>query len=373
MAYKSKSKKSGELDQLEDYPQGIADAELVKQLSKELSYDATGRDSATEFISTGAVTLDAVIANRLDGGIPKGRLTEILGDESSGKSAVAAGIIASSQKKGMRVALLDAEGTSTPEFLRHFGVDPERMLRLQLQTIEDVFKSIEFICKKRIEEGGPDWLIVWDSVAATPTKEELEADFEKSQVALMARALSKGLRRVTELVDRSGTTLVFTNQIRENPMTLFGDKTTTPGGRSIRFYSSIRIRLYRREELKDPSTKQVIGIHVRGKVIKSKVGPPLRESNFNIYFANGIDDSSSWFDVLVDSGFIKQRGGWYDLTLPGSDQVSTIRKVDYAKYLEDPTTRDLIKREVERALILSEDQYIGIEASEEDEVDGPMD
>ncbi|NCB03546.1 MAG: hypothetical protein EOM67_15550, partial [Spirochaetia bacterium] len=113
-------------------------------------------------------------------------------NHNTGKSAVAAGIMANAQKKGLRVALLDSEGTSTPQFMSHFGVDPSKVVRLQLQTIEDVFRSIEFICKKKIEEGGADWLIVWDSVASTPSKEELEADIEKSSIALMARALSKG-------------------------------------------------------------------------------------------------------------------------------------------------------------------------------------
>tara|TARA_Y100001938_G_scaffold132636_1_gene191113 strand:+ start:40 stop:1161 length:1122 start_codon:yes stop_codon:yes gene_type:complete len=267
-----------------------------------------------DFISTGSSMLDLAISNRPDGGIAVGRITEINGLESSGKSLLGAHLLAETQKKGGVAVYIDTETSVSQDFLQCIGVDLDSMLYVHLETVEDIFETIEQIVTK-IRESDKDKLvtILVDSLAAASTKVEMEADYEKDGWATSkAIIISKAMRKITQMIGRENIALVFTNQLRQKLGVMFGDPWTTSGGKALPFHASTRLRLKNLGQLKD-GKKNVIGMKCRAQVVKNRLGPPLRHADYIMYFESGIDDYGSWLTVMKDHKLLKQAGAWYTI------------------------------------------------------------
>jgi len=292
----------------------------------------------TEWISTGSSTLDLAIANRPHGGIPVGRITEITGLEASGKSLLAAHLLANTQKKGGLAVYIDTENAMNEEFLRAIGMDVSKMLYVQLETIEDIFESIENIINK-VRESSKDRLvtIVVDSLAGASTKVEMEADYEKDGWATSkAIILSKAMRKVTQMIGRQRICLVFTNQLRQKLGVMFGDPWTTSGGKAVGFHSSCRLRLKSMGQLKTKVDKQdvVVGMKTSAQVVKNRMGPPLRKAEFEILFESGVDDLGGWLNVLKNHKLVTQSGAWYGYTDTDTGEVHKFLSKDWKELLE---------------------------------------
>ena len=318
MSKESKSqKKSVPASDRDELAQVIHDS--LNKLSKEgqIAYFLDGQEETptdlTDFISTGNTMLDIAISNRPHGGIAVGRITELTGLEASGKSLVAASILANTQKRGGIAVLIDTENAVNPEFFNAVGLDLKMLHYIPADTVEEVFDRITHLIEK-IRSSKKDILvtIVVDSVAAASTSTEMAADFTKDGYATAkAIIISKAMRKITNLIGREKIALIFTNQLRlKMNAPAFSDPYTTSGGKAIGFHSSTRLRLSQTGKLKD-SKGNVIGVSTKAVVTKNRLGPPYREAEFNIYFNRGIDDYSSWLDVLKENGIIKQAGAWY--------------------------------------------------------------
>ena len=260
-----------------------------------------------DFVSTGSTMLDLAISNKPNGGIAVGRITEINGLESSGKSLIGAHLLAETQKKGGVAVYIDTEPAVSTEFLEAIGLDVESMLYLHLETVEDIFSAIEEIVAK-VRESDKDRLvtILVDSLAAATTKVELEAEFDKDGWATAkAIIISKAMRKITQMIGRQRVALVFTNQLRQKLGVMVGDPWTTSGGKALPFHSSTRIRLKNVGQIKD-TKKNTIGMKMRAQVIKNRLGPPMRHADFELYFESGIDDDGSWLHVMKDHKLVKQ-------------------------------------------------------------------
>ena len=314
----TKTKKPVPSADRDELAQVIADS--LNKLHKEaqVAYFLDGEEETptdlTDFISTGNTMLDIAISNRPYGGIAAGRITELTGLEASGKSLIGASIIATTQKRGGVAVLIDTENAVNDEFFTAVGVDMKKLVWVQHDTVEDIFDSIVNIIEKVRASGKKDKLvtIVVDSVAAASTKTEMAADFNKDGYATAKSIIiSKAMRKITNLLGREKIALVFTNQLRQKMNApAFSDPYTTSGGKAIGFHASTRIRLSQIGKLKD-SGGNVIGITTKAVITKNRLGPPYREAEFNIYFNRGIDDYSSWLDVLKETGIVKQAGAWY--------------------------------------------------------------
>lgn len=296
---------------------------LNKDDDDKLSWDLTQDDSPThvsEFISTGSTLLDYVISNRRDGGIPVGKLTEIQGEEASGKSLLCAHIIANTQKKGGIAVYMDTENATNPDFMQRIGVDLESLIYVQPGTIEKAFETIENVIKAlRAKSADVPVTVMWDSIAATPPQAEIEGDYDpNSRIGLMAKALAKGLRKLTDLIGKEKITLVFTNQLKQKFNVMYGDPWGTPGGKAIPYHASVRLRLASSTKLKDKDNN-VFGIVTNGSTVKTRLGPPHRRCKFEIHFDHGIDDERSWFEPLHSAGLIEKRGGWCYLNVDGAE------------------------------------------------------
>ena len=294
----------------------LADSLNKKFKNYKVAYFLDGSDSTPtdirEFLSTGSSILDLAISNRPNGGIAVGRITEINGLESSGKSLLGAHILAETQKKDGVAVYIDTETAVSEEFLQVIGVDSSKMLYLHLETVEDIFEAIEEIVTK-VRESDKNRLvtILVDSVAAASTKFEVEADFDKDGYAThKAIIISKALRKITQMVGRQRVALVFTNQLRQKLGVMFGDPWTTSGGKALPFHSSTRIRLKNKGQIKD-SKNNTLGMNIIAQVIKNRLGPPLRKAEFPLYFDKGIDDKASWLQVMKEYKLVKQAGAWY--------------------------------------------------------------
>jgi recombination protein RecA len=288
-----------------------------------------------DFVSTGSTMLDLAISNKPDGGIAVGRITEINGLESSGKSLIGAHMLAETQMKGGVAVYIDTETAVSTEFLESIGVDVQSMLYLHLETVEDIFSAIEEIVAK-VRESDKDRLvtILVDSLAAATTKVELEAEFDKDGWATSkAIILSKAMRKITQMIGRQKIALVFTNQLRQKLGVMFGDPWTTSGGKALPFHASTRIRLKNLGQIKD-TKKNTIGMKMRAQVIKNRLGPPMRHADFELYFESGIDDEGSWLKVLKDHNLVKQGGAWYTMDNHLGEQIKFQSK-DWAEKLED--------------------------------------
>ena len=252
-------------------------------------------------ISTGCLSLDVALGV---GGIPKGRVVEIYGPESSGKTTLALHIVAEAQKAGGFAAFIDAEHAVDPEYSKRLGVNTEELLISQPDTGEQALE----ICETLVRSGALD-VIVIDSVAALVPRAELEGDMGDSHMGLQARLMSQALRKLTGTVSRSNTTVIFINQIREKIGVMFGNPETTPGGRALKFYSSVRLEIRRITTIKDGT--EMVGSRVRVKVVKNKVAPPFKKSEFDIMYGQGISLVGDIIDLAVEGNIVEKTGAWY--------------------------------------------------------------
>jgi recombination protein RecA len=252
-------------------------------------------------IPTGAINLDAAIGV---GGIPRGRVTEIYGPESSGKTTLCLHVIANAQKAGGTAAFIDAEHALDIEYARKLGVDIDNLYVSQPDNAEQALEMTEIL----VRSGGVD-IVVIDSVAALTPKAEIEGDMGDSHMGLQARLMSQALRKLTGAISRSGTSVVFINQLREKIGVMFGSPETTTGGKALKFYASLRLDIRRIGPVKDK--EDIVGSHVRVKVVKNKVAPPFKQAEFDIMYAEGISVTSLLVDIGSDAGIIEKSGAWY--------------------------------------------------------------
>ncbi len=254
-----------------------------------------------ESISTGAINLDAAIGV---GGIPRGRVTEVYGPESSGKTTLCLHVVANAQRVGGVAAYIDAEHALDTEYAKKLGVDIENLLISQPDTGEQALE----ICEILVRSGAVD-VVVIDSVAALVPKAEIEGEMGDSHVGLQARLMSQALRKLTGAIARSKTAVIFINQLREKIGVMFGNPETTTGGKALKFYASVRLDIRRLGPVKDK--EDVTGSHVRVKVVKNKVAPPFKQAEFDIMYAEGISHTSLLVDIGAENGIIEKSGAWY--------------------------------------------------------------
>ncbi|WP_067782457.1 recombinase RecA [Actinomyces vulturis] len=272
-------------------------------------------------ISTGSVALDVALGV---GGLPRGRVVEIYGPESSGKTTVALHAVASAQKAGGNAAFIDAEHALDPEYARKLGVDTDNLLVSQPDTGEQALEIADML----IRSGGLD-IIVIDSVAALVPKAEIEGEMGDSHVGLQARLMSQALRKITGALSATGTTAIFINQLREKIGVFFGSPETTTGGKALKFYASVRIDVRRIETLKDGG--EPVGNRTRAKVVKNKVAPPFKQAEFDILYGQGISREGGLIDLGVETGVVRKSGAWYTY---GSDQLGQ-GKENVRSFLKD--------------------------------------
>jgi recombination protein RecA len=254
-----------------------------------------------EAISTGALALDIALGI---GGLPRGRVTEIYGPESSGKTTLAMHVVAEAQRNGGICAYIDAEHAMDPSYAKAIGLDVDELLISQPDTGEQALEITDML----IRSGAID-VVVIDSVAALTPKAEIEGEMGDTHVGLQARLMSQALRKLTANLNRSNTICIFINQLREKIGVMFGSPETTPGGRALKFYSSVRLDIRRIESIKDGV--EVVGNRTRVKVVKNKVSPPFKQCEFDIMYGKGISREGSLLDIGVDLGFVKKSGAWY--------------------------------------------------------------
>ena len=314
-----------------------------------------------DFVSTGSTMLDLAISNKPNGGIAVGRITELNGLESSGKSLLGAHMLAETQKKGGVAVYIDTETAVSTEFLTAIGVDVDNMLYLHLETVEDIFHAIEEIVAK-VRESDRDRLvtILVDSLAAASTNVEMEADFDKDGWATSkAIIISKAMRKITQMIGRQQIALVFTNQLRQKLGVMFGDPWTTSGGKALPFHASTRIRLKNTGQIKDKKNN-TIGMKMRAQVIKNRLGPPMRHADFELYFETGIDDDGSWLKVMKDHKLVKQGGSWYTMQ-DHKDKEVKFQSKDWSELLQDSEFRSHCYNLICDKVILKYEKNFGID------------
>ena len=284
-------------------------------------------------VSTGCLSLDVALGV---GGVPRGRIIEVYGPESSGKTTLALHIVAEAQKAGGYAAYIDAEHAVDPEYSKNLGVDTEELLISQPDTGEQALE----ICETLVRSGAVD-VIVIDSVAALVPRAELEGDMGDTHVGLQARLMSQALRKLTGTVSRSNTTVIFINQIREKIGVMFGNPETTPGGRALKFYSSIRMEIRRITSLKDGG--EMVGSRVRVKVVKNKVAPPFKQTEFDIMYGQGISYEGDVLDLAVSGDIVEKTGAWYSFE---DTKIGQGRENSKTYLKENSEVLDLITKKV---------------------------
>jgi recombination protein RecA len=286
-----------------------------------------------EVIPTGATTLDIALGI---GGLPRGRVVEIYGPESSGKTTVALHAVANAQKAGGVAAFIDAEHALDPEYAKRLGVDTDALLISQPDSGEQALEIADML----IRSGALD-IIVIDSVAALVPRAEIDGEMGDSHVGLQARLMSQALRKMTGAINGSGTTAIFINQLREKIGVMFGSPETTTGGKALKFYASVRMDVRRIETLKDGT--DMVGNRTRIKVVKNKLAPPFKQAEFDIMYGHGISREGSLIDVGVDAGLVRKAGAWY--TYEG-DQLGQ-GKENSRKFLKDnPDLADELEKRI---------------------------
>jgi len=361
MAKKSKAQQADELATAlgESIREGLN--KKFKNTNYKVAYFLDGdTDSPSEvqgWVGTGSSMLDLAVSNRPNGGFPVGRITEITGLEASGKSLLAAHALADTQKQGGLAVYIDTENAVSREFLQAIGLDLEKMLYVPLDAIEDIFEAIESIIES-VRKSNKNRLvtIVVDSVMGASTKIEQAADYDKDGWATSkAIILSKGMRKITNLIGRQRIALLFTNQLRSRLGVAFGDPWTTSGGKAIPFHSSVRLRLKSvgQIKVKKDGVDQTVGIKTRCQVIKNRMGPPLKTIDYDIYFESGIDNFGGWLNVMKQHKLVSIAGAWYTYTKADGKEVKFLSKDFQGKLEADPELKDEIYKGICDAYILT--------------------
>jgi recombination protein RecA len=310
-----------------------------------------------EAISTGALALDLALGV---GGLPRGRIVEIFGPEGSGKTTVSLHVVAEAQKSGGLVAFIDAEHALDPTYAKAVGVDIDNLLVSQPDTGEQALEIADTL----VRSGAMD-VIVIDSVAALVPRAEIEGEMGDSHVGLQARLMSQALRKLTGNVSRSKTIFVFINQLREKIGVMFGSPETTPGGRALKFYSSVRLDVRRIDSLKDGA--EIVGSRVRVKVVKNKVAAPFRKAEFDIQYGTGISKEGSLLDVAIDNGIIRKSGAWF---IYGDDQIGQGRENSKTYLADNPDIAAEVELKIKEKLgLLENDDDDETEASGDPEAE----
>ena len=292
-----------------------------------------------DVIPTGALSLDAALGV---GGVPRGRVVEIYGPEASGKTTIALHLVAEAQKKGGMAAFVDAEHALDAKYASRLGVDVDNLLVSQPDFGEQALEIAEALVRSNAID-----IIVIDSVAALVPRAELEGDMGDSMPGLQARLMSQALRKLTALVSKSKTCLVFINQIREKIGVMFGNPETTTGGRALKFYSSVRLDVRRIASIKDG--EQVVGNRTRVKVVKNKMAPPFRDAEFDILYGEGISKSGDLIDLAVGMNLIEKSGSWYSFA---GERIGQGRENTRQFLTQNPDVYEKVHVEVRKALNL---------------------
>ncbi|NGY62915.1 recombinase RecA [Lentzea sp. NEAU-D13] len=316
----------------------LALAQIDKQFGKGsvMRLGEEGR-APIEVIPTGAIALDVALGI---GGLPKGRVVEIYGPESSGKTTVALHAVANAQRNGGIAAFIDAEHALDPEYAKKLGVDTDALLVSQPDTGEQALEIADML----VRSGALDILVI-DSVAALVPRAEIEGEMGDNHVGLQARLMSQALRKITGALNASNTTAIFINQLREKIGVMFGSPETTTGGKALKFYASVRLDVRRIETLKDGG--EPVGNRTRVKVVKNKVAPPFKQAEFDILYGKGISREGSLIDMGVDQGILRKSGAWY--TYEG-DQLGQGKENARKFLLDNPDIANEVEKRIKDKL-----------------------
>ncbi|NOT27103.1 MAG: recombinase RecA [Acidobacteria bacterium] len=325
----------------------IAVGQIEKQFGKGsiMRLGQRGAIAAVECVSTGSISIDYALGI---GGMPRGRVVEVYGPESSGKTTLALQVIAEAQKAGGMAAFVDAEHALDAKYAQKLGVDLENLLVSQPDNGEQALEIVEVL----IRSGGVDVVVV-DSVAALVPKAEIEGEMGDAQMGLQARLMSQALRKLTGIVSKSKTTLIFINQLREKIGVMFGNPETTTGGRALKFYASVRIDIRRIASIKDGD--QVVGGRTRVKIVKNKMAPPFREAEFDIMYGEGISREGDLLDLAVEKRIIEKSGAWFAY---GGDRLGQGRENAKQFLKENPDIRQIIEDRVRKELGMSREPEV---------------
>ena len=387
MPAKNKNKNK---DKIEDFTSDLIVA-LNREHGARVAYNLSEDESPTHvkrWISTGSKLLDYICSNRRDGGLPEGRIVEIFGPPSIGKSHIATQIARTTQQMGGIAVYIDTENATSVENLQMLGVDvSNRFVYVDTHCTEEVFKVAEsVILKSKGMDKDVPVTIIWDSVAASSPKAELLGDYDKETIGLQARTISKGMRKITGVIGDQNVLFVILNQTRMKIGVMFGDPTTTPGGKAIPFHATTRIKLGAGQQIKDGD--DVIGIHVSAKTIKNKVAAPFRTANFEIHFGVGIKEHEQIFDLLRKHGpeiiggneiVVSGTGSWKTLSVtdtktgeiiiekkfhkPKFDEI--ISNPEYGRFIDDLLDKAMVKKFATDPLDIDTESYIEIESISE--------
>ncbi len=308
-----------------------------------------------EFIPTGSLSLDIALGI---GGVPRGRIVEIYGPESSGKTTVALHMIAEAQKMGGEAAFIDAEHALDPKYAKNLGVDIENLIVSQPDTGEQALEITEAL----VRSGAID-IIVVDSVAALVPKAEIDGEMGDAHVGLQARLMSQALRKLAGIISKSRTTAIFINQLREKVGIMFGNPEVTPGGRALKFYSSVRLDVRRIESLKQGN--EVVGNRTRVKVVKNKIAPPFKEAEFDIVYGEGISKVGSILDIAVNMEIVNKSGAWFSYN---GQRIGQGRENSKQYLKENPAICAEIEKMV-RNNFSSVEQTEKVDITEDEEID----
>jgi recombination protein RecA len=327
----------------------LAVGQIEKQFGKGSIMRLGSKDVIAQVpaISTGSVSLDYALGI---GGVPRGRVIEIFGPESSGKTTLALQVIAEAQKTGGMAAFVDAEHALDAQYARKLGVDLDNLLVSQPDNGEQALEIVEVL----VRSGGVDVVVV-DSVAALVPRAEIEGEMGEAQMGLQARLMSQALRKLTGIVSKSKTCLIFINQLREKIGVMFGNPETTTGGRALKFYASVRIDIRRIGAIKDGDV--VVGGRTRVKIVKNKVAPPFREAEFDVMYGEGISKEGDLLDLAVDRKIVEKSGTWFAFS---GERLGQGRE-NVKQFLKDnPATFKSIEEKVRKELGLTADEVAAV-------------